>query len=317
MKKYLAFVLAFCLVFALMLAGCGEKAEETADFTPPEGYVSVVQVTINPTVNLYLDAEEIILAVEYVNDDAKDCYSKVESELVGASLEVGVNKVIETAEADGYLEENKTVTIDVVEAKAQEEKLAILGAAKESAKTFMTEQKIEAEVLLTETAQKELDDKIAADKAEADRLAAEKAEAERLEAERLAAEKEAAEKAKKNPKNNLKKDVEYRILFPGEDDVLLTGVHIKFKADGTYSYSMAPYLADEFGEGDYIVYNGKKYFAAGGGGGGGEYTLTDERIVMTGGLELTLTMTVDGKLVVEKVTETEDRFKVGDIIAIP
>jgi hypothetical protein len=38
---------------------------------------------------------------------------------------------------------------------------------------------------------------------------------------------------------------------------------------------------------------------------------------MAGGLELTLTMTTDGKLVVEKVVSGHDRFKVGDIIAIP
>ncbi len=306
MKKYLALILVVCLLLTLF-AGCGKKTAKEPEFTPPEEYASVVQVTINPTVNFYLDADEVILAVEYVNEDAKDCYSEIEEELVGATLKEGVNKVIKTAEDDGYLAENKQVTIDVIEAKQAEEKLVILSEAKESAKTYMTEQKIEAEVVLTETAQKELDDKIAAEKAEADRLAAEKAEADRI----------AAEKAKKNPKKNLKKDAEYRILFPGEDVVLLTGFHIEFKADGTYSYAMVPYLADEFGEGNYIIHNGIKYFEAGGGGGAGDYTLTDERIIMTGGLELTLTMTADGKLVVEKVTPEEDHFKVGDIIAIP
>lgn len=316
MKKYLALILVVCLSLTLF-AGCGKKAAKEPEFTPPEEYASVVQVTINPTVNLYLDADEVILAVEYVNKDAKDCYSEIEEELVGATLKEGVNKVIKTAEDDGYLAENKQVTIDVIEAKQAEEKLVILSEAKESAKTYMTEQKIEAEVVLTETAQKELDDKIAAEKAEADRLAAEKAEADRLAAEKAEADRIAAEKAKKNPKNNLKKDTEYRILFPGEDVVLLTGFHIEFKADGTYSYAMVPYLADEFGEGNYIIHNGIKYFEAGGGGGAGDYTLTDERIIMTGGLELTLTMTADGKLVVEKVTPEEDHFKVGDIIAIP
>lgn len=306
MKKYLLFILVVCFVLTLF-AGCGKKTAKEPEFTPPEEYASVVQVTINPTVNLYLDANEVILAVEYVNADAKECYEAIEETLVGSNLKDGVNKVIKTADEAGYLKENKAVTVDVIEAKVSADKLVILSAAKESAQEAVTQNKIEAEVVLPENSQKELDDKIAADKAEADRIAAEKAEADRI----------AAEKAKKNPKTNLKKDIEYRILFPGDDVALLTGIYIKFKTGGTYSYSMVPYLADEFGEGNHIVYNGIKYFEAGGGGGGGEYTLTDERIVMTGGLELTLTMTTDGKLVVEKVVSGHDRFKVGDIIAIP
>ena len=51
--------------------------------------------------------------------------------------------------------------------------------------------------------------------------------------------------------------------------------------------------------------------------GGGEYTLTDETITLTGGLEQVLTVTTDGKLVVKTVVSpTEDFFKVGDVIAI-
>ena len=45
--------------------------------------------------------------------------------------------------------------------------------------------------------------------------------------------------------------------------------------------------------------------------------MTDETITLTGGLELVLTETTDGKLVVKTVVSpTEDFFKVGDVIAI-
>ena len=113
----------------MVLCGCGkkndkEKEKETAAFTAPKKYASVVQVTINPTVNLYLDEDEKILAVEYVNTDAKECYSKVESKLVGSKLE--------------------------------DQKLEILSVATEAAKTFISEKKIEAEVVLTKTTQKEM-----------------------------------------------------------------------------------------------------------------------------------------------------------------
>lgn len=349
MRKYLIGISTICLVVAFALCGCSkkadkkveDKAEETVKFEAPENYASVVQVVINPTVNLYLDADEIILAVEYVNDDAKECYSKIEDKLVGTNLDKGVNVVIETAEADGYLEKNKTVTIDVVETKKKEEKLEILSVATESAKAYMTEKKIDAEVVMTKTTQKEVDDKVAADKAAEEKAAAEKAAAEKAAAEKAAAEKAAAEKAaaekaaaekaaaekaaaekaaaekeKKNPKKNLKKGVEYCIHKPQEEGLMLTGLFITFKTDGRYSYAQVPYTQDDYGEGESVVYNGKTYYEAGGGGGAGAYALTDERITLTEGLEMVLTMTTDGKLVVEKIISAPDFLKVGDIIKL-
>ncbi len=308
MKKCLSGVLAICCVLTFVFCGC---KEETVDFTAPAEYASVVQVTINPTVNLYLDANEVILAVEYVNSDAKDCYEKIETELVGSNLTAGLNAVIETAEADGFLEKNKTVTIDVVEAKQADKKLEILNTATDSVKNFITEKKIQAEVVLTETAQKEINDKAAAEKA-----AAEKAAAEKAAAEKAAAEKAAAEKAKKNPIKNLKKGVEYSFFKPGEDEMLITGFFITFNENGRYSYSMAPYTYDQYGEGEFVIYNGKKYYLAGGGGGSGKYTLTDEKIIMSESYEMVLTMTEAGELVVETQDPSSDYFKVGDKLTV-
>ncbi len=293
MKKCLSGVLAICCVLTFVFCGC---KEETVEFTAPAEYASVVQVTINPTVNLYLDANEVILAVEYVNADAKECYEKIETELVGSNLTAGLNAVIETAEADGFLEKNKTVTIDVVEAKQEDKKLEILNTATDSVKNFITEKKIQAEVVLTETAQKEINDKAAADKA--------------------AAEKAAAEKENKNPIKKLKKGVEYSFFKPGEDEMLITGFFITFNENGRYSYSKAPYTYDEYGEGEFVIYNGKKYYLAGGGGGAGAYTLTEEKIIMTEAYEMVLTMAEDGALVIEKQDPNSDFFKVGDKLTV-
>ena len=332
MKKYLAFVLAICLTATFALCGCGgsdekKPAVEKPDFKAPADYASVVQVVINPTVNLYLDGEEVILAVEYVNKDAEKCYAKIEKDLVGSKVNEGVEKVIETAKTDGYLKENKTVTIDVIEVKLAEEKLVILEAVTQSAKTYITENEIAAEVVLTEEAQKEIDQKKEAEEAakkEAEEAAKKEAEEKaKKEAEEKAkkeaeeAAKKAAEKEAKNPIKNLKKGPEYFIYKPQEDVMFLTSISIKFKDNGEYSYGQSPWCNDEFGEGEYILHDGKKYYVAGGGGGGGEYTLTDETITLTGGLELVLTMTTDGKLVVKTVVSpTEEFFKVGDVIAI-
>ena len=315
MKKHAVYILAICVMAVLVLCACGkknEKEKETATFKAPKNYASVVQVTINPTVNLYLDANEKILAVEYVNADAKECYAKVESKLVGSKLTEGVSVVIEAAEADGYLAKNKEVTIDVIETKQADQKLEILSVATEAAKTFISEKKIEAKVVLTKTTQKEVDDKAAADKAAADKAAADKAAA-----DKAAADKAAAEKAKKNPINNLKKNAEYRFFKPGEDEMVLTCFVIRFMEDGEYFCGDAPYTCDQHGEGESVVYNGKTYYLAGGGAGSsGTYTLTDERIILSGGDDMVFTMTTDGKLVVENPNSGSGFFKVGDVLTL-
>ena len=97
---------------------------------------------------------------------------------------------------------------------------------------------------------------------------------------------------------------------------MLTGIHIKFKDNGEYSYTQVPYTADEFGEGEYVIYNGKKYFVAGGGGGGGRYTTTTERVILMDGFEMELSLTAYGKLVVEKLNGPDDFFVAGDVISV-
>lgn len=108
---------------------------------------------------------------------------------------------------------------------------------------------------------------------------------------------------------------EYSNIKPGETEETLKGIHIKFKDNCEYSYSMVPYLNDPYGEGEHITYNGNKYYVAGGGGGGGNYSLTDEKITLTGAFEMVLTMTTDGKLVIETMNESDDFFKVGDMLS--
>ena len=333
MKKLLTSIFVVCLLGAMCLSGCGKKTATPAEkFTPPENYVSVVQITINPTANLYLDAEEIVLAVEYVNTDAKECYKKVEDEIVGKKLEKAVNTVVSAAEKDGYFAENKAVTIDLIKSTAEEKKAEILNVATVSAKAVLTEKKIEAEVKLSEASQKVVDDKAAADKAAAEKAAAEKAAAEKAAAEKAAAEKAAAEKAAaekaaaekaakekelKNPQKNLKKNVNYSMFKLGETDETMTEIRVYFRDNGTYVLGPVPYLNDPYGEGDYYIYNGKKYYVAGGGAGSsGTYTTTTERIILSGGESMEFSLTTDGKLKLEKINEPNTHFAVGDTLKV-
>jgi hypothetical protein len=80
----------------------------------PDGlmYVAVIYVKINPEFNLYLNAEESIVYVEYLNADAADLFETVD--LTGQKLADGMETIVDVAEEKGYLTGQNEVTTDVV-----------------------------------------------------------------------------------------------------------------------------------------------------------------------------------------------------------
>ena len=80
----------------------------------PDGlmYVAVIHVKINPEFNLYLNAEESIVYVEYLNADAADLFETVD--LTGQKLADGMETIVDAAEEKGYLTGQNEVTTDVV-----------------------------------------------------------------------------------------------------------------------------------------------------------------------------------------------------------
>lgn len=80
----------------------------------PDGlvYAAVIHVKINPEFNLYVDAEECIVYVEYLNEDAADLFETVD--LTGQKLADGMETIVDAAEEKGYLTGQNEVTTDVV-----------------------------------------------------------------------------------------------------------------------------------------------------------------------------------------------------------
>lgn len=79
--------------------------------TEKSQYTSLL-VTINPKVCLYLDGNHIVVAVEYLNQDAKDAYGS--EKLVGQAAREAVKNMIDTAVTKEYLtESNNMVSISV------------------------------------------------------------------------------------------------------------------------------------------------------------------------------------------------------------
>lgn len=305
MKKILVFVLSACLLLGA-LVGCMPKEDE---FVAPKDYASIVKVTINPTVNLYLDADEVVLAVEYVNADAKESYKKIESQLVGASLDKSVDLVVKTAAEDGYLKNNKEVKVDVVEAK-EEKQTQILTVALAAAEKTLVENEIEAEVVVLsegkEVAKEEL-----ATPVDRSTPAPESTPTPEVTQDPTSVATPTAEPTKKPA--GLTKNAPYCVYKFNEIN-MLERYKVTFADDG-YAFSVKPFDVEDYsnGQGEVIVYEGKTYYEAGGRGGGGEYTVNGSTITLLDD-NITLTIVSEDTLKVESVGADESFLKVGDLL---
>ncbi|MGN0347473.1 MAG: hypothetical protein ACI4DU_09325 [Lachnospiraceae bacterium] len=136
MGKQRKFVSAILMVLGLLLTACGNTqatsanetvshpqpevtvsenaetvSEDVAEEIPmPENCVTVVYVTINPQLALYLDQEQVIQEVEYLNEDA-EVFSELN--LAGQSIEQGIEDIVETAIEKEFLTDENEVHIEV------------------------------------------------------------------------------------------------------------------------------------------------------------------------------------------------------------
>ena len=81
-------------------------------------YATVVQITINPKVSLYLAEDGSVVDVEYLNEDAKNAFSDLK--ITGTKFEEAVSMIVDTSAKEGYLTEGKTISVDFVETTAEE-----------------------------------------------------------------------------------------------------------------------------------------------------------------------------------------------------
>ena len=117
MKKIIATVL--CLL--VMLCGCSGSANDgktgSEGFKKPSGYTTVLQVTINPSFNLYLDADNKVLAVECVNSDAEKLMGKISVD--GRDCSDAVARIVTAANDEGYVKKDAEISLLIVEANAE------------------------------------------------------------------------------------------------------------------------------------------------------------------------------------------------------
>lgn len=107
-------------------------------------------MTINPEVKLYMDSGNKILAVEYLNDDAKSAYS--DAQFIGLTLNDGIALIVETAIDKDYLKSGHDVTIEINDVKdSLAEQQEILSSAESATLQVLEEKAFAANVVAKTT----------------------------------------------------------------------------------------------------------------------------------------------------------------------
>ena len=127
-----------CVIMSFLLCACGKaqdveesqssentvgnqetateiKAQTTVEDVIPEDYATSVIVTINPQLKLYLDKDNVVIGVEYLNEDAKAAFAKVNFSDV--TIEVCIDEMISAAVESEFLADGKDVSIEISEIK--------------------------------------------------------------------------------------------------------------------------------------------------------------------------------------------------------
>lgn len=158
MKRVVVYLLAVVLLMSLFSA-CGSNStdpqqetmgttttsDKEAVFEKPDNYVSVVLVTINPQFKLYLDATGDVLAVEPVNDDARQVAAKMTAKTGG--VETVVDSLIAVANEDGFVKQDVTVNIEVAEVRSEAVDTAtVLETVKNTVEAQMQQLNVQAEI---------------------------------------------------------------------------------------------------------------------------------------------------------------------------
>ncbi len=300
MKKLLSLFLVLCLCLSIaLLSGCNNTENTDSSFVKPENYASVVRVQINPTVDLYLDGNDNILAVEFINEDAKESYSDIEQDLIGKPLDQGVSLVVEAAAEDGYLEGNNDIKIDILEYtdSLEDQQLAMLAKANSSIKATLKNKNIIAEIINFNKGQQLDSARFENFEAATPTPNADENEngttptppSSLIGSENVfrpsVTQPTPTPKPTQDPNETpaLTMNVQYTYFKFNDNLEMLERFAITFRPDGSFSSTQMPFSEENYGVGESIIYNGKKYYQAGGAGDGGEYSISGSTVTVNGG----------------------------------
>lgn len=115
MKKILSLILALCMFF--VFSACGGKENigslantdtssvaETQGFVAPQNYAYIINLSINPEFDLYLDNEDDVIAINALNNDAKSFINDIN--LSDKDHDDVIESIVKLAAAKGFIKEN-------------------------------------------------------------------------------------------------------------------------------------------------------------------------------------------------------------------
>ena len=131
MKKLLIVMMTALLIVSLF--GCkdtssaNDESSHEADFEDiysdmsaeelAEVFAASVQITINPEFKLFLDEEDVIVAVKCLNQDAKDLYPELK--LLGRPYEEGFEDIVEKAIQKNFITDGSCIQVEICNEKGE------------------------------------------------------------------------------------------------------------------------------------------------------------------------------------------------------
>jgi len=136
-KIYRTLVSAAMVIFAIAMALGFENL-------PSQNVYAVVSMDINPSIQYYLDKNDLVLRTEAMNEDGLDI---VGCGLEGLSIEKAINRTLEEAEKTHYLKSDSKIIVSAVELKSGKLDYAEKIAEKIFVEPMIAQNKIEVFVL--------------------------------------------------------------------------------------------------------------------------------------------------------------------------
>lgn len=116
-----------------------EEKQET------ENYSAAVIISINPRIKLYINSDNVVVGVEFLNKDAEEAFQGVE--LADLTVEQSISKIVEVTVEKKFLTDGKDINIEISDVKEETfdcEKLS--GRVEEAAASAARQNNIEVNI---------------------------------------------------------------------------------------------------------------------------------------------------------------------------
>lgn len=106
------------MLCAVILVACNSIYTSHPHTSEPQRATSFVRIDVNPSVELVLDQNDVVMSAYGANRDGKVLLFE-ESGIVGAELDVALGNIASCAVRYGYVKDDANVSVEVVSEKSR------------------------------------------------------------------------------------------------------------------------------------------------------------------------------------------------------